>query len=461
MKVLDPDPEKGIIPFEAWPHLKELYNLSRLHNQLIILKARQIGVSWLWAAIGLWEVLFFTGRNVAIFSKKGVDSTEMMKGRIRNVIYDELPRWMQAPLGKDNDEILEFVATKSKVQAFPATEDAGRSGSATLVILDEWAFHEHADVNWSAISPTAERGRIIGISTANGKANKFYELWSAAKAGENDLFPVFINWTARPGRTTEWWERQKKNLGTKMALQEYPLYENDAFLVSGDCFFEIDDLHDMDTYNAVRRLGPSLVFTEYDPDRQYVAAIDTALGKSDNRRDVSVLQILDRETGEQVAILRARIPLEEWSIAALRLLEDYGSPTVIIESQPQGELVALIFLANSYPRVWQRDKDTHTIHSTPGLRQTIINDLAMSIRTEDMEIHDEYTINECLGFTWNEKKNKFMASGSGHDDTVMALAWANYLRSAKAFAPKKKEHRYATFRRKKGRQLTDVDWSVR
>jgi len=469
--VLDTEEGKGIIAFESWSHLRQLYELSKKHKMLIILKSRQIGVTWLWAFIALWEVLFHTGRTVALFSKKGSDSA-LMKSNIK-FIWTQLPVWMQLPYGKDNDEILEFPANHSKIQCFPATEDAGRGLSgATLIIIDEWAFHEYARKNWGAIYPIAERGRLIGITTADGRNNLFYELWVKAKRRENKLFPVFISWKARPGRTAKWWEEAKANLGMLLGLQEYPLYESDAFLISGDCFFDVAKLHDMPVEEYSEKIGHAQLYIPYNESEHYTAGIDTALGISRGKNDFSVLQIINRVTGEQVALLRSRKPLEKWSQDALTLLQHYGSPPVVIEQQPQGMLVAKVLKDAKYPRIWHKAKDNPTWHTSKPSRDMVLNDLAMDIRIHDLEegqgitLHDQETINECLGFAYNEDKHKFEAS-TGHDDTVMALALANHLRKERAFSSQYDDSGtpYVTGLWKTSKKAktpwSDVDWSVR
>jgi len=71
----------------------------------------------------------------------------------------------------------------SRLTALPAKPETIRGYSANL-ILTEFAFHEKADQLWRAIYPTITnplRGgpkKIRILSTPNGRANKFHELWS-------------------------------------------------------------------------------------------------------------------------------------------------------------------------------------------------------------------------------------------------------------------------------------------
>lgn len=68
----------------------------------------------------------------------------------------------------------------SRITALPANADTARGFSAN-VFLDEFAFHDNSRKIWAALFPVvSKRGLRLRItSTPNGKANKFYELWTA------------------------------------------------------------------------------------------------------------------------------------------------------------------------------------------------------------------------------------------------------------------------------------------
>ncbi|MDR1304474.1 MAG: terminase family protein [Verrucomicrobiales bacterium] len=73
-------------------------------------------------------------------------------------------------------------ANGSRLLAIPANPDTARGYSANLV-LDEFAFHENPDKIWRAIYPSISNPlkgpfAIRIVSTPNGKANKFYDLWT-------------------------------------------------------------------------------------------------------------------------------------------------------------------------------------------------------------------------------------------------------------------------------------------
>ncbi len=429
------DPILGIIPIVKWPHLHQLLDLIETNDRIIILKARQIGITWLICAIALWYVLFQNSANVLMFSRRETEAVNM-KNRVF-FMYEQLPEWLKVPIGKNNDELLEFPLMGSQIQSFPSTEGGARSDAATLVILDEWAFQRYDETNFTAILPTVEHGKLVGLSTANGKNNAFYRIWSEAKKKLNSFIPIFIPYTVRPGRDEAWHKQQEADMPAYMAWQEYPLKEEDAFLVAGTCMFRVDKLHEMPVCSPSRIVGPAQIWVNYDPEHEYVAGIDTALGLAGG--DYNALQIIDVTLGVQAAKIHTQIPIEQFSSEALKLLTAYGTPMVCIEEQPQGRLVVKILTDGvegkedieaiaKYPkrRIYHRRKDVPCWHTTHDNRQQILSELEQSIRNDVLSIFSSDTVDEMLGFGYNEKENKFEAL-SGNDDEVMSLALAWYM----------------------------------
>lgn len=426
--VLNPQ-EGGVIKFRPWVHQKQLVGLIMQNDRIIVLKARQLGVSWVMAAYGLWLCLFRPGSNILIFSIRQKEAVEM-KNRAK-FIWRNLPDFLRLPVGQDNDEMLTFPTMDSKIQSFPATEGSGRGETGSLVIMDEFAFMEYARTLYTSVMPTVERGKVVVISTANGKGNMFYELYAGAKAGENSFIPVFIPYNALPHRNRKTWEAAAADMPQYMAYQEYPWREQEAFLVGGTCMFNVDALQAMPIWKAEGLLGNAEIYVPYTPDHTYSAGVDTALGIA--KRDFSVLNIIDDETYDVVAKLRGidrlsgqRIPIEEFSHQSFDLLETYGFPKVGVEEQPQGRTVYRIFKERKYPmsRFYHRSKNIPCWHSNEATRRNVLGELEAAIRTQVMKIHSDDTVSEMLGFGYDEKKDKFVGL-SGNDDEVLSLAIAN------------------------------------
>lgn len=184
----------GIIPFHLWPAQLALVWHLMTAPRTIILKARQLGISWLCCAYALWLCLFFDGKVVLLFSKGQLEADELLR-RVK-VMYQRLPDWMrsEAPaLTKENTGELAW-ASGSRILSLPATQSAGRSFTASLVIADEFAFMQWANDLYTAMKPVIDGGgQLIILSTANGRNNIFFELWERAEKGLNAFAAVFLS----------------------------------------------------------------------------------------------------------------------------------------------------------------------------------------------------------------------------------------------------------------------------
>lgn len=83
----------------------------------------------------------------------------------------------------------------SRIIALPANPNTARGYSANLV-LDEFAFHEKPDAIWRAIYPSISnplKGEyaLRIVSTPNGKANKFYDLWTKNERYSKHLIDIY------------------------------------------------------------------------------------------------------------------------------------------------------------------------------------------------------------------------------------------------------------------------------
>lgn len=459
------DRQKGDIPFEAWPHLELLVTLIQQEDRLCILKARQLGVTWVFVGLTLWYGLFQPNANVVVFSKTGREAIKF--GTRVKFMYSKLPEFLQLPMGKANEDLITFPTMGSELNFLPPAPGTGRSESASLVILDEWAFQEYAEENLTAILPIVEYGKLVGISTANGMVNTFAETYFKAKKAENSFLPVFFPWTFRPGRTQEDIDKVASDLPGFMVHQEYPLYEHEAFVASGTCLFDVPTLRNMPVTTGTPH-GLAEIWHPPADGRRYGAGIDTAYaGKSG---DYSVCTIVD-EFGNQVAKLRTQSPLESFAEEAFKLLQAYGFPRLAIEVQGQGLLVHKVMVDKQfgngkqkaqYPksRIFHRSKNNPGWHTGNRNRDVMLGDLEIGVRQGDIAINSSETVEEFLSFGRNPKNDKFEAL-TGHDDEVMsfALAWQMILAGGASMSSHEMRNRpYIHYvDRKRGRK-DDVAW---
>lgn len=241
------------LPFRLWPDQREALQTFIRERLTIVLKARQLGFTWLALALAVWYMLFRPGFRVVCLSRGEDEAKELV--RRADFILAHLPEWLLLPGRKPGGIIPAYEATTERIVihhpagedssllSFPAAQDSGRTFTASLVIIDEWAFQQWAREIWAAAYPIINRptgGKVIGLST--GKRGTFFEeMWQKAKAGLNGFYPVFYSWRADPRRDDAWYEATKRDLPHRHK-QEYPASEADAFAAGeGAAFSEFDE----------------------------------------------------------------------------------------------------------------------------------------------------------------------------------------------------------------------------
>jgi hypothetical protein len=245
-------PGNPVIKFKLWDSQKTALQEIIQYKLSIILKARQLGFTWLILCLVVHLCIKFEGYSVIVLSETEPKSKELIK-RI-DLILSRLPKWLlityedfkrfEAEHGKGSYEGTYYtttvlsveIKTKGKVSstilAQPATEGAGRSLTSDLVFFDEWAFHRFANDIFIAAYPTMARpdsGKFIGLST-NKRGTVFENTWRNADSMR--FHPIFRNCFADPRRSLEWYEETKATLRSKME-QEFPQTIEEA-LRAGD-----------------------------------------------------------------------------------------------------------------------------------------------------------------------------------------------------------------------------------
>ena len=222
----------------------------------LTLKARQIGWSTLVAAHQFWLAFFHPDQNIIDLSRTEREAVLLL--RKTKYGFQHLPKWMiergpkslvehQQRMGFDNG---------SQITSMPSASDPARGESATLIVVDEWAFLPNAEEAWASIEPVADvGGRIIGLSTANGSGNFYHQLWVGATTGANKFEPMFYPWSATEDRGESWYQEKVESMLPWQLAQEYPTTPEEAFVKSGNPVFDLDILEAMER-NVIRgRVG--------------------------------------------------------------------------------------------------------------------------------------------------------------------------------------------------------------
>lgn len=240
------NPVDIVQPFVRWKEQREATASIMAHRLNIVLKARQLGLSWVACAIATWYLLF-SGKTIICMSKSEDEAKEL----IRRIVF--MLTWANALFADKknmpvNWEGIVFESTTltitvhypdgtdSRVLGMASGPGAGRSFTADLIIIDEWAFQQYAREIWTAAYPTINspsgRGKVIGISTID-RGSLFEELFTDPDNGFNK---IFIPWYADPRRDEKWYENTKRAMGD-LITQEYPATVEEALMVPGGAMF--------------------------------------------------------------------------------------------------------------------------------------------------------------------------------------------------------------------------------
>lgn len=252
-----------VIKFKMWDSQRSALG-EMLDNKLnIILKARQLGFTWLVLSMVVWYTIQNKGFRGILISESDEKSKDLIDRC--DLILSKLPQWLIISYrefkmfekvngtgsykglyyDKSVHDIKIFrggvsrsdrLSAVSIITAEPATEGAGRSLTADLVFFDEWAFHRFAESIFTAAYPTMARpdsGKFIGLST-NKRGSLFEDIWRHAE--DRKFHKIFRNCFADPRRDGKWYEETKAALKGKME-QEFPRTEEEAMIAGENVSF--------------------------------------------------------------------------------------------------------------------------------------------------------------------------------------------------------------------------------
>lgn len=238
----DDDPGAPPVPFLLWPEQEGVLADMAEHRRVVVLKARQLGLTWLALHAGFHLIAFDPERpnaTVLLLSQDGNYAKRNLERARR--IRALLPPFLRPPETRETaDSKSELVLVRGgRVISLPGTPSAPRTYTADLAIGDEWAFvrNQYAGPTLTALLSAARR--IILVSSGNGPEDvesdgaAFAHTFTRAVAGQNDFHPVFLPTSTHPARDEAWRERERQNYQTEEDfLAEHPETVDEALIGS-------------------------------------------------------------------------------------------------------------------------------------------------------------------------------------------------------------------------------------
>lgn len=476
-----PDLTRG--PALDWFWQAAIVDWWHLGKKFLILKARQLGITWLACGYGLWLMLYRPGTKIVAYS---YTEEEAKKLAVRTwAMYQSIPEIL-----RNHVEVLqplrselpaEWIRVKhpdgriSTFQALPATKKHGHGETVTLGIMDEVARMDHAREIYTAINPATSRGgKLVMISTANGVSNKetgegnfFHHLYSTKK--EKKLAFQFLPWNLEPSRDEEWYAEEAMKLDDVERNQQYPLNETDAFMLSGMIFFNREAL---DFYRAEPpriqmcgqfvatgrrksqfmqlRDGVIEVYERPRLDGKYAIGVDTASGKGD---DYTVGTVIDLSSAAIVAVMRAKMEAPRAAVQLRALGSWFNQAKICVERQGGYGEALIIALRDGnenskpYSNLYRHTKFTsgnkpiseeYGHPMGPNSRGSVLDQLKLSIRERLFPWLPVMHMDELGTFVYKETNPSPRAQDGCNDDCVMSLGLANEMYRQFGQAPAKR-----------------------
>jgi hypothetical protein len=341
------------VPFHLWPKQIEALQTLAAQRLTIILKARQLGLTWLALGWALWQMLFHPAATILLFSRRDDEAVDLLKNRLRG-LYDRLPEWPKVRDFTVNNDHEWHLSNDSRVLALPTT--AGDSYSATLAVVDEADLVPDLDRLLRSVKPTIDAGgRLVLLSRADKTRpnSTFKRMYAAAKQGHTEWVPLFLPWDARPDRDPQWYEAQKADIlhrtGSLDDLREqYPASDHEALAPRTldkrlaptwleQCYRELPPLAPLPP--GAPSLPGLWVYALPRPDRMYVLGADPAEGNPTS--DDSALVVLDVDSGEEVATLAGKFEPSTFAAHLDALGHWYNAAPILCERNNHGHAVLL------------------------------------------------------------------------------------------------------------------------
>jgi hypothetical protein len=415
------------------------------NRDVIILKARQIGFSTLLAAFTLWCAMSGSDRQIYMLSK-GQREARALLSKARYA-YRNLPDWVQSKGPKLLDRTLERMSFEndSYLVSSQSASDPIRGETAWMAIVDEWASIADQEGAWAAIEPTADvGGRIIGLSTAKGAGDFFHSLWVGAETGNNQFTPVFHSWRAVPDRDDRWYADKKANNPIWFVSQEYPDNPEEAFIGSGNPFFDLDIVRGWNVKPVSGMFDPQFVdgvpsmvvdgygdfamWKEPSPKLAYAIGADIAMGL--DHGDWSVAWVMEAKTREIVGLYRGHCHPDVFGEHILPAIGLYYNEALICpEVNNHGLTTITAMMRRDYPNIYRRRtrlKRRETVTESMGWMTTVANKTDMCNKIDvwmrdGHQTYDELSMAELKTFVREQRGDHISLHGSPHDDMVMAL----------------------------------------
>lgn len=425
-------PNVGTVSFKPYYFQTELAKDldNDYYRKFVIDKTRQSGLSTVFSLYALWRLLAKPAENIDVVSLSQLKAQEFVK-KFKTTLSIQPPFFVKECI-ENNKQKLRFRHPNGEISTITSesmSENAGRSDSLSLLILDELAFYKSDRMVQAIIAsaiPTLTRtnGRQIIISTPNGTTGAGSYYYNQVQEAKMNLDPTtkYVQ--------VKWWEindmdevkgpRRGYNKQLTQAISEDYYHNQDVrnkwndffepiardpsnnpflkfqfnslgefkyrqeilgeFIISGDRVLTPDNMAKikarlkapiMKDYlclngSPVKEIRNFWIWKHPTPEGKYIVSCDPSSGTSQDR---ACIQVLDIENMEQCAEFYGFAATTQLPNMIKDIARIYNDAYVVIEANSIGDGVFNALYYNQidpYGNVFKQEKTSNGIRRFTG-----------------------------------------------------------------------------------------------
>jgi len=456
---------------------EKLFQVLSKHKRVIILKARQLGITTGCALWCLDETLFHRNINALTIMQTRDDSIGAFEEKVQfawRAMDENLKKELGWEVSTDRANQLTFGFGKDATSTY-AVSNSGRSGTFQVAHISELAY---VDAHWpqsskeivtGTIPAVPQNGTVIIESTANGNDGSFATIWHDAVEGKNGYFPLFFSWQSDEEEIektplvnlseipTYFAELQAKHqlsdkevsfiyskwqaLGNDFALlkQEYPTTPEEAFMSSEERLFETKAVDEYLTHaeDGTSR-GSTTIYRQPQPSRLYVIGADPSEGVGADHSAATVWEIDGARPTVVASFKNNKTPPEDFAYILKELGTLYNKAIIAVERNNHGHAVIAILRRIYDEELIYRQKDSSQaiqnesaklgFVTTSASKPLILHGLAQSVREFSVAIPSRDILKEMRMMPRGEVLRTRSDELTRHYDLLMATAVGYYAR---------------------------------
>ena len=422
--------------FHPYYYQSALVDLIEARRFTLIAKTRQLGISELICNLFLWKAIADPGYVAVIFSKKQADTSNLAR-RVKKQLF---PFLSSGRIFLETDNLTDIsIAGGGRLMFANSSPNGIRSvESVSDLLLDEWSFVEDAEQIFDSVLPAlelvGEASRVIINSTPNGRNGHYWDLLNTGN-GQHDVDNICRQIREREVEPFQYWVDESGWNKCLLHWLAHPIYslEPDTYLEKKSTQLKMSAAAIQREFNLSFDNSDQTIFSYEAIERAAVGRFSSADDLPEGTRfymgvDCSTIgddyfcAVILAQLGNKLSVVslyrKRKISMERHLDSLGYLIEEY-LPAVGIEVTGGVGQLYLEGLSKSYPAAHFQSINTSEASKSMMIERSVHAQESGKLQYPIGVLSEEHRTFVRLGQT-----KQMGASGSCHDDSVMALAFA-------------------------------------